>query len=97
MFRGRYIRLFLLWVDKPLTHYQIVDLEDIASLLMYRIKTVSKRRYVAMPYSSHLVVLRVGFSQLLFLWWCLFLHNLLMLFPLTPSYNPALRNCNTIF
>lgn len=54
MFRGRYIRLFLLWVDKPLTHYQIVDLEDIASLLMYRIKTVSKRRYVAMPYSSHL-------------------------------------------
>ena len=54
MFRGRYIRLFLLWVDKPLTHYQIVDLEDIASLLMYGIKTVSKRRYGAMPYLSHL-------------------------------------------
>ena len=54
VFRGRSIRLFLVWADKPLTHYQIVDLEDIASLLMYRIKTVSKRRYGAMPYLSHL-------------------------------------------
>jgi hypothetical protein len=27
--RGRYIRQFLVWVDKPLAHYQIVDLEDI--------------------------------------------------------------------
>ena len=40
MFRGRYIRLFLMWADKPLTHYQIVDLEDIVSLLMYRIKLI---------------------------------------------------------
>ena len=54
MFRGRCIRLFLVWADKPLTHYQIVDLEDIASLLMYRIKTVGKRRYGAMPYLLHL-------------------------------------------
>ena len=34
--RGRYIRLFLMWADKPLAHYQIVDLEDIVYLLMYR-------------------------------------------------------------
>lgn len=27
--RGRNIRLGLVWVDKPLTHYQIADLEDI--------------------------------------------------------------------
>ena len=58
MFRGRYIRLFLLWVDKPLTHYQIVDLEDIASLLMYRIKTVSKRMSYSPSYGSLLA--RVG-------------------------------------
>ena len=33
----------LMWVDKPLAHYQIVDLEDIVGLLMCRIVTVSKR------------------------------------------------------
>ena len=27
--RGRFVRLFFTWVDKPLAHYQIVDLEDI--------------------------------------------------------------------
>jgi hypothetical protein len=26
---GRCIRLFFMWVDCPLAHYQIVDLEDI--------------------------------------------------------------------
>jgi len=34
--RGRYIRLFLMWVDRPLVHHQIADLEDVASLLKYR-------------------------------------------------------------
>lgn len=34
--RGRYFRLFLMWVDRPLVHHQIVDLEDVANLLMYR-------------------------------------------------------------
>ena len=29
VFKGRYVRQFLMWVDKPLAHYQIVDLEDI--------------------------------------------------------------------
>lgn len=43
MFRGRYIRQFLLWVDKPLVHHQIVDLEDIVDLLMYGLKTVGIR------------------------------------------------------
>ena len=27
--RERYIRLFFMWADTPLAHYQIVDLEDI--------------------------------------------------------------------
>ena len=27
--RGRYVRRFFMWVGHPLTHYQIVDLEDI--------------------------------------------------------------------
>jgi len=40
--RGRCIRLFLMWVDKPLVHHQIVDLEDVARLLKYRNSQVSK-------------------------------------------------------
>ena len=41
VFKGRYVRQFLMWVDKPLAHYQIVDLEDIdyIGLLTYRIKS----------------------------------------------------------
>ena len=58
MFRGRCIRLFLVWADKPLTHYQIVDLEDIASLLMYGIKTGGKRMSYSPSYGSLLA--RVG-------------------------------------
>ena len=53
-----YIRLFLVWVDKPLTHYQIVDLEDIVSLLMYGIKTGGKRVSYSPSYGSLLA--RVG-------------------------------------
>ncbi len=34
-----------MWVDKPLAHYQIVDLEDIADFLMYGMKTVGKLVY----------------------------------------------------
>ena len=43
VFRGRYIRLFFMWVDSPLVHHQIVDLEDIVSLLKFYIKSVSKQ------------------------------------------------------
>ena len=33
-FAGRYVRLFFMWVDKPLAHYQVVDLEDIVYILI---------------------------------------------------------------
>ena len=58
VFRGRYVRQFLMWVDKPLAHYQIVDLEDIVSLLMYGIKTGGKRMSYSPSYGSLLA--RVG-------------------------------------
>lgn len=39
MCKGRYIRLFFMWVDKPLAYYQIADPEDVfffEKLLTYR-------------------------------------------------------------
>jgi len=43
-----------MWVDKPLAHYQIVDLEDIVCLLKYGVETVGKL-FKFLPYLADIL------------------------------------------